>query len=131
VLKGKDKEILQALEEDFNKDVAELKSKLVDKLTVLVSGKTSQGVYDGYNEVHIPKKTKFTQKLLAGLDFLTINPNGWTTDSSKNDMIKEVINNYALKYKERLGDLNRKRVQATIGDELPTGIVKMAKVYVS
>lgn len=54
--KSKDKEILQALEEDFNKDVAELKSKLVDKLTILVSGKTSQGVFDGYNEVHIPKR---------------------------------------------------------------------------
>jgi len=129
--KSKDKEILQALEEDFTKDVAELKSKLVDKLTVLVSGKTSQGVYDGYNEVLIPKKTKFTQKLLTGLNFLLINPNGWTTDTSKNNMIKEVINNYSLKYKERLGDLNRKKVQATIGDELPTGIVKMAKVYVA
>lgn len=129
--KSKDKEILQALEEDFNKDVAELKSKLVDKLTILVSGKTSQGVFDGYNEVHIPKKTKFTQKLLSGLEFLTINPNGWTTDTSKNNMIKEVINNYSLKYKERLGDFNRKKVQATIGDELPTGIVKMAKVYVA
>ncbi|MCD6178533.1 MAG: DNA-directed RNA polymerase subunit beta [Bacteroidales bacterium] len=129
--KSKDKEIIQELEEDFNKDVAELKSKLVDKLTVLVSGKTSQGVFDGYKEVHIPKKTKFTQKLLTGLDFLTINPNGWTTDANKNNMIKEVINNYTLKYKERLGDLNRKKVQATIGDELPTGIVKMAKVYVA
>ncbi len=129
--RSKDKEVILALVEDFNKDVAELKSKLVDKLTVLVSGKTSQGVFDGYKEVHIPKKTKFTQKLLTGLDFLTINPNGWTTDANKNNMIKEVINNYTLKYKERLGDLNRKKVQVTIGDELPTGIVKMAKVYVA
>jgi DNA-directed RNA polymerase subunit beta len=129
--RSKDKEVILVLEEDFNKDVAELKSKLVDKLTVLVSGKTSQGVFDGYKEVHIPKKTKFTQKLLTSLDFLTINPNGWTTDANKNNMIKEVINNYTLKYKERLGDLNRKKVQATIGDELPTGIVKMAKVYVA
>jgi DNA-directed RNA polymerase subunit beta len=129
--KSKDKEVLLELDEEFNKSVAELKSKLVDKLTVLVSGKTSQGVYDGYNEVHIPKKVKFTQKLLTSLDFLTINPNGWTTDAKKNNMIKEVINNYSLKYKERLGELNRKKVQATIGDELPTGIVKMAKVYVA
>lgn len=129
--RSKDKDVILALEEDFSKDVAELKSKLVDKLTVLVSGKTSQGVFDGYKEVHIPKKTKFTQKLLTGLEFLTINPNGWTTDTNKNNMIKEVINNYTLKYKERLGDLNRKKIQVTIGDELPTGIVKMAKVYVA
>ncbi len=129
--KTKDKDVLQKLEEDFNKNVSDLKSKLVDKLTILVSGKTSQGVYDSYNEVHIPKKIKFTQKLLVGLDFLSINPNGWTTDTAKNEMIKEVINNYALKYKESFGDLNRKKVQATIGDELPTGIVKMAKVYVA
>ncbi|MBN2237755.1 MAG: DNA-directed RNA polymerase subunit beta, partial [Bacteroidales bacterium] len=129
--KSKDKDILVVLEEDFANTVTELKSKLVDKLTILVSGKTSQGVYDNYNEVQIPKKTKFTQKLLTGLDFATVNPNGWTTDVAKNDMIKEVINNYTLKYKESLGDLNRKKVQATIGDELPTGIVKMAKVYVA
>lgn len=129
--KSKDKDVIQQLEEDFSREVTDLKSKLVDKLTILVSGKTSQGVYDNYNEVQIAKKIKFTQKLIAGLDFMNLNPNGWTTDIAKNDMIKDVINNYTLKYKERLGDLNRKRVQATIGDELPTGIVKMAKVYVA
>jgi DNA-directed RNA polymerase subunit beta len=66
-----------------------------------------------------------------GLDYNNINPNRWTTDKDKNDMIKEMINNYVIHYKEILGIYNRKKFVATVGDELPNGIVQMAKVYVA
>ncbi|OYT17263.1 MAG: DNA-directed RNA polymerase subunit beta [Bacteroidetes bacterium 4572_77] len=129
--KTKDKDVLETLNENFSKDTVELKSKLVDKLIVLVSGKTSQGVYDSYGEPIIPKKSKFSQKLLMSVDYLNVKPMGWTTDKNKNDMIKEVINNFTLEYKEALAALNRHKMMTTVGDELPTGIVQMAKVYVA
>ena len=129
--KSKEKDIVETLEETFNKEVAELKGKLVDKLIVLVSGKTSQGVYDNYGEPIIAKKSKFSQKLLMSVDYLHVNPTKWTTDATKNEMIKDVVNNYTLQYKEALAELNRNRMMATVGDELPSGIVQMAKVYVA
>ena len=129
--KSREKEIIEKLEQEHIKEVEELKAKLVDKLTVIVSGKTSQGVTNHFNEVLIPKKAKFTQKALSAIDFTNVNPSGWTTDDEKNQMIKEVINNYNIKYKELLGDFNRKKFVATVGDELPSGIVQMAKIYVA
>jgi len=129
--KSREKEIVDKLEEEHNKEVEELKAKLVDKLTVIVSGKTSQGVTNNFNEVLIAKKAKFTQKALAAIDYTNVNPSGWTTDKEKNQMIKEVVNNFNIKYKELLGDFNRKKFVATVGDELPSGIVQMAKVYLA
>jgi len=130
-LKSKEKDIIEKLDEEFNTDIQEVKSKLVDKLTVLVSGKTSQGVYNNFKEEVIPKKSKFTQKLLAGIDYLNVNSNKWTTDKEKNALIKELVNNFNIKYKELLGIYNRKKFVATVGDDLPNGIVQMAKVYVA
>jgi len=130
-LKSKERDIIEKLDEEFNTDIQEVKSKLVDKLTVLVSGKTSQGVYNNFKEEVIPKKSKFTQKLLAGIDYLNVNSNKWTTDKEKNALIKELVNNFNIKYKELLGIYNRKKFVATVGDDLPNGIVQMAKVYVA
>lgn len=129
--KTKEKIIVEKLDEEFNKEVAELKAKLVDKLIVLVSGKTSQGVMDIMKEVVIAKGTKFTQKQLQSLDYSIINPNNWTTDKSKNDLIKDLLHNYTIKYKDILGNYNRKKFTATVGDELPAGIVQLAKVYLA
>ena len=128
--KAKEKDVIDALNEAFNKEIGEVKSKLVDKLTVLVSGKTSQGVSNNFKEVLIPKKAKFTQKALLAVDYITVNPSKWTTDKAKNELIKQVINNFNIKYKEILGEYNRKKFVATVGDELPTGIIQMAKVFV-
>jgi DNA-directed RNA polymerase subunit beta len=130
-VKAKDKDIVKSLDTEYNKNVNELKVKLVDKLTVMLNGKTSQGVSNNFKEVVVPKKTKFTHKILMGLDYNNINPNRWTTDKDRNAMIKEMINNYVIHYKEILGVYNRKKFVATVGDELPTGIVQMAKVYVA
>lgn len=129
--KIREKEILESLEKEFNKQVADLKNKLVDKLMVLVSGKVSQGVYNNFKEEVIPKKVKFAQKMLLGIDYLTVNPHKWTTDKVKNEQIAQLINNYIIKYKEILGVYNRKKFIATVGDDLPNGIVKMAKVYIA
>ncbi|HHN47410.1 MAG TPA: DNA-directed RNA polymerase subunit beta [Bacteroidales bacterium] len=130
-VKAKDKDIVKNLDNEYNKNVNELKTKLVDKLTVMLNGKTSQGVYNNFKEVVVPKKTKFTHKILMGLDYNNINPNRWTSDKDRNTMIKKMINNYVIHYKEILGVYNRKKFVATVGDELPTGIVQMAKVYVA
>lgn len=129
--KSKEKEIIQELDKEYLDSSDKLKHKLVDKLTVIVSGKTSQGVYNKFKEEVIPKKAKFTQKLLQGIDFLNVNPSKWTTDKAKNEMIKELINNYTIKYKEILGIYNRKKFVASVGDDLPNGIVQMAKVFIA
>ena len=126
-----EKEIIANLEKEFSKNITDLKLKLVDKLTILVSGRSSQGVYNSYKEIIVPKKTKFSQKLLLGLDYSNINPNKWTTDKKKNQLINTLINNYSIKYKEYLGIFNRKKFITIVGDDLPTGIIKMAKVYVA
>ncbi len=129
--KAKEKDVIEALDEAFNKEADELKAKLVDKLTVLVSGKTSQGVYNNFKEVLIPQKSKFTQKSLLAIDYTQVNPAKWTTDKEKNELIKKVVNNFNIKYREILGEHNRKKFVATVGDELPNGIVQMAKVFVA
>ncbi len=129
--KTKEKIILDKLDEEFNSNVKELRAKLIDKLIVLVSGKTSQGVMNSLKEVVVPKGTKFTQKVLNTLDFSTINPNNWTTDKEKNRLIRELLHNYSIKYKDLLGAYNRRKFTSTVGDELPTGIVQLAKVYLA
>ncbi|MFW5757378.1 MAG: DNA-directed RNA polymerase subunit beta [Bacteroidota bacterium] len=129
--KTKEKIVIEKLDDEFNREIAELKSKLVDKLIVLVSGKTSQGVTNSLKEMVVPKGTKYTQKILQNIDYAIINPNNWTTDKQKNDLIKELLHNYSIKYKDILGTYNRKKFTATVGDELPTGIVQLAKVYLA
>jgi DNA-directed RNA polymerase subunit beta len=129
--KVKEKDLITDLEKDYHKEINILKNKLVDKLMILVSGKVSQGVYNNFKEELLPKKTKFTQKMLLGLEYLMVNPNKWTTDKEKNELISQLINNYVIKHKEILGIFNRKKFVATVGDDLPNGIVKMAKVFVA
>jgi DNA-directed RNA polymerase subunit beta len=129
--KAVEKPILDKIEADFNKSVDELKSRLVDKLFILVNGKTSQGVKDYLNVDIIPKGSKFTLKQLQDVEFLNINPNKWTTDKKKNDSIKLLLHNYILKHKEVDGVYKRKKYNITIGDELPAGIVRLAKVYIA
>jgi DNA-directed RNA polymerase subunit beta len=130
-LKTKEKDNIKIIEEEFIKGTADLKVKLVEKLMNLVDGKTSQGVYNNLKEEIIPKKAKFTQKMLMGIDFININPLKWTTDKDKNDLIKILLHNYNIKFRELLGTFNRKKFAETVGDDLPTGIVKLAKVYIA
>ena len=125
------KPLLDQIDEEFERQVSALHAKLEDKLFNLVNGKTSQGVKDYYGGDIIPKSVKFTLKQLQEVDFLTVNPTKWTTDKEKNDLIYFLIQNYIQKYKEHEAAARRKRYNVTIGDELPAGIIQLAKVYVA
>ena len=126
-----EKPLLDKIESEFVRSVEELKAKLVDKLFIIVNGKTSQGVKDFLNVDIIPKGSKFTLKQLQEIDYMNVNPNKWTTDKKKNDNIKQLLHNYIIKYKELDGINKRKKYNITIGDELPAGIVRLAKVYIA
>ena len=125
------KALLPKLDEEYEEKMAKLKSILVDKLLVLTEGKTSQGVKDYLNVDIIAKSSKFTKSALDNIDYESIQVSNWTTDAHKNDLIRDVIVNYLRKYKELDAELKRKRFDLTIGDELPSGIVQIAKVYVA
>ena len=131
--KGKniEKTLLTKIDEEFNRNINELKDRLIDKLFFIVNGKTSQGVVDLFNQEIVPRGVKFTQKMLTEIDYQNVNPNKWTTDKKKNDLIKTVIHNYIIKYKEYDAEHKRKKFNVTIGDELPAGIIQLAKVYVA
>ncbi|ADY52813.1 DNA-directed RNA polymerase subunit beta [Pseudopedobacter saltans DSM 12145] len=129
--KAEEKSQLDKLEAKHEKAVRELRETLVDKLFNIVNGKTSQGVYNVYKELLIAKGVKFTQKLLMELDYNHINPTKWTTDEDKNELIKALLHNYGIKVNEELGAYRRDKFAISVGDELPSGIVQMAKVYVA
>ncbi len=129
--KAKEKDDIKKLDDEYNRDAEKLKAKLVDKLTSLANGKVSQGVYNNFKQEIIPKGAKFQPKVLMDIDYLNINPNKWTTDKDKNDLIKALINNYIIKFKEIQGVYNRRKFVAVVGDDLPAGIVQMAKVYIA
>jgi DNA-directed RNA polymerase subunit beta len=129
--KAEEKPILDKIDKEHNTEASALKAKLVDKLFNLVNGKTSQGVLNVLKEEVVAKGTKFTQKSLEKLDFSTVNPNKWTTDKDVNDKIKMLLHNYQIKYNDLLGAYKRKKFAVTVGDELPAGIVQLAKVYIA
>jgi DNA-directed RNA polymerase subunit beta len=122
---------MQKVDDDFEKKVRILKEVLFDKLSKLLEGKASQAISDLYGVEVISKSTKFTGRLLANLDYENINPNKWTTDKEINTLVKQIINNYLIKYKEMDAEVKRIKYNITIGDELPTGIIQLAKVYVA
>ncbi len=129
--KGEEKTKVSKIEDEHNKAMAALKGVLVDKLFTVVNGKTSQGVTNVYNEELIPKGTKFTQKQLMDIDYTNINANNWTTDKEKNDLIKEILSNYKVAANDIIADYKRKLFAIQVGDELPAGILKLAKVYIA
>ncbi|TRX64311.1 DNA-directed RNA polymerase subunit beta [Carboxylicivirga sp. M1479] len=126
-----EKSQITKIDEDFIRATDELKSRLVDKLFSQVNGKTSQGVKDYFDVDIVSKGTKFTQKILNDIDYINVNPNKWTTDKDKNELIAKVIHNYRMKHKELEAKEKRQKYNVTIGDELPAGIVQLAKVYIA
>jgi DNA-directed RNA polymerase subunit beta len=129
--KSAEKSLVENIDKEFEKKTAELKNALIDKLSKLVSGKTSQGVFNNYKEELIKKGVKFTQKALAAIEYNMVNPSRWTTDDHINDLIKILIHNYNIKYNDYAGAHKRQKFQITIGDELPSGILKLAKIYIA
>jgi DNA-directed RNA polymerase subunit beta len=131
VQKSQEKEMLTKLEEQHAISLNELKTILVDKLLVLVKNKTSQGVKSIYSDMLIPKGTKFDQAILRELDYSTIDYSGWTDDASTNDLVAKLLHNFSIKVNEEVGRYKREKFNISIGDELPAGVLKLAKVYMA
>jgi len=129
--KADEKPLLDKLDAEHHKSIANIKYQLIEKLFELVNGRTSQGVYNILGEEVITKGTKFTQKLLEKIDFSEVNPGNWTTDKEKNEQIERLLHNFMIKYNDYLGQYKREKFQITVGDELPNGIVQLAKVYIA
>ena len=129
--KRQDKVILAKIEEEYEAKNNDLKDILVDKLLILTKGKVSQGVKDYSGAEVITKGSKFTPAALANLEYDGIQSNGWTNDEHKNKLIQRLIMNYLRKYKMQDAELKRRKFAISIGDDLPSGITQMAKVYVA
>ena len=129
--RAKEKELLAKPEEEYKFECEELKDKLISRLLVLLNGKVSNGVYTNHREELIPKKVKFSAKTLKSIDYTEVSPSKWTTDKETNALIKELLNNYNIKYREISGRFTRNKFALTVGDDLPSGIVQMAKVYIA
>ena len=129
--KKQDKELLTKIDEEYEAKNNDLKDILVDKLMTLTKGKISQGVKDYTGAEIITKGSKFTITALKNLEFDGIQSNNWTNDDHTNILIQKLIMNYIHKYKLLDAEMKRKKFAISIGDELPSGILQMAKVYVA
>jgi len=129
--KVQEKELLSKLEDKHAIAINELKTIFIDKLMVMLKGKTSQGVRSIYNEDIIPKGTKFSMKLLKEVDYTQVDYSGWTTDDHNNSLIARLLHNYNIKVNEEVGRYKREKFNISIGDELPAGVLKLAKVYMA
>ncbi|PLW93755.1 MAG: DNA-directed RNA polymerase subunit beta [Marinilabiliales bacterium] len=129
--KSKEKALIDQLQNEFDYQASELKKNLIDKLNVLTKGLSSSGVINNLRQEIIPKGTKFSPKILTNIDYISIVPTNWTSKKDINEKIVTLLNNYEIKYKEFLGIHQRKKFVASVGDELPAGIVQLAKVYIA
>ena len=129
--KQQDKITLAKIDEEYDAKVGDLKDILIDKLLELTKGKTSQGVKDYTGAEIITKGSKFTATALRNLEYGDIQISNWTNDEHKNELIAQLIINFMKKYKLLDAELKRRKFAITIGDELPNGILQMAKVYVA
>ena len=123
---------LEEIENTYKAKFDELRNTLLEKLGTLVNGKTSQGVKNDLDEEIIGKGVKFTTKLLQSVeDYVNVSGADWTVDADKNELIKQLIHNYKIKFNDIQGVKNREKFAISIGDELPAGIIKLAKVYIA
>ena len=129
--KLQDKKLLEKIDEEYEAKVDDLKDILIDKLVTLTKGKTSQGVKDYTGAEIITKGSKFTVTALRNLEYGDIQISNWTNDEHNNELIAHLITNFMKKYKLLDAEMKRKKFAITIGDELPSGILQMAKVYVA
>jgi DNA-directed RNA polymerase subunit beta len=129
--KAQDKPILEQLDTDYEKDYAKLKTVLVDKLIKILEVQKSAGVTNNFREEIVKKGTKFNEKNLSIVDYSIVNPSHWTTDEHVNSLVQRVIHNFNIKANDLLGNYKRQKFHISVGDELPAGIVKLAKVYLA
>lgn len=130
--RGKEKEDVAVVEASYNSKFQALKDKLITKLFTLVEGKTSQGVTNDLGEEIIPKGKKYSVKALEAVDdYAHIVSGGWTDDKEVNTLIDDLLHNYKIKLNDLQGALRREKFTISVGDELPAGILKLAKVYIA
>jgi DNA-directed RNA polymerase subunit beta len=126
-----DKAMLPKIDEEFDEEVNEIKEILIKKLITLTKGKVSQGVKDFMGTEIVAKGAEFSASNFSNLDFTTVQLSDWTNDAHSNEMIRNLILNFLKVFKEKEAELKRKKFALTIGDDLPTGIIQLAKVYVA
>jgi len=130
--RSEDKEAISSLELEYEVKFQELKDVLVDKLFKLINGKTSQGVVNDLGEEVLPKGKKYTMKMLNAVDdFAHLVSGSWTTDKTTNVLVADLLHNYKIKLNDLQGNLRRDKFTISVGDELPAGIMKLAKVYIA
>ena len=130
--RSEEKEAIQALELEYEVKFQQLKDRLVDKLFAIVNGKTSQGVLNDLGEEVLPKGKKYSLKMLHAVDdFAHLVGGSWTVDEETNTLIADVLHNYKIKLNDLQGNLRRDKFTISVGDELPSGIMKLAKVYIA
>ncbi len=129
--KVKEKAVLEKLEKAHEMNMITLKEVMVEKLLLILKDKSSAGVSNNFSEMLIGKGAKFTAKNLSQVDFMNVNPLGWSHDATIDDQINTLIHNFSIKYNEELGRFKREKFNISIGDELPAGVLKLAKVYLA
>jgi DNA-directed RNA polymerase subunit beta len=129
--KVREKAALEKIEKVHEKHQGDLVELLLDKLEVMLKDKTSAGISNNFGEVLIGKGAKFNRKNLSQIDYLNVNPLGWTGDEHVDELINQLLHNYTIKYNEELGRYKREKFNISIGDELPAGVLKLAKVYLA
>ena len=129
--KSQDKIDLEVIDTEFSKANLALKNVLASKLYTVIGGKASKGVKNILGEEIVSKSTKFTKKIILNLDFTMVDPYKWTSNEENNILINKIISNYLRKYNEIFGDYRRKRFAITVGDELPNGVLQLAKIQIA
>ncbi|HWB62948.1 MAG TPA: hypothetical protein VG603_05500, partial [Chitinophagales bacterium] len=129
--KAKEKTALEKLDKDYEKKMADIKNSLVDKLMSVLAGKVTTGIQTIYKEELVSKGTKFTAKMLSELDYSVVDGNNWTKDEDSNKLIKMMLHNFNIRCNEETGKYKREKFNISIGDELPSGVLKLAKVYIA
>ena len=122
---------LDLIQEDFDKKAAKLYADFIKRLAVLTKGKKSAGINDLYDVEILPKGKEITSEKLKGIDFQNINSSNWTTDEKTNILVQELINNYCLTFKVAEAECKRQMDKIKVGDELPNGVMQLAKVYIA
>ncbi|MBA4198172.1 MAG: DNA-directed RNA polymerase subunit beta [Chitinophaga sp.] len=129
--KVREKAQLEKVEKIHQQNIEDLKEQLLSKLQQLLKDKASAGVSNNFGEVLIGKGAKFNPKNLAAIDYQSVNPLGWTSEAETDDYINTLLHNYTIKFNEELGRYKREKFNISIGDELPAGVLKLAKVYLA
>ncbi|GAA3564781.1 DNA-directed RNA polymerase subunit beta [Snuella lapsa] len=130
--RAQDKDDILALEAQYDRKFDDLKDILIEKLFAIVNGKTAQGIYNDLGEEVLPKGKKFTLKMLNAVDdYAHLVSGKWTTDDHTNQLVADLIHNYKIKENDLQGALRREKFTISVGDELPSGIIKLAKVYIA